>query len=466
MNLTLYPYALTAMRGEKLYFLGEGAEDTRGYRFSDDQMSLLRQLADGGFKPEEEIRAVLSDAVTDELLSLGRLTAEEVDTTSMDSRTAAFCAAHGMPGALERLREKSVMILGCGGIGTHMAWHMVTMGVGKLTLVDFDTVEESNLNRQILFDRDDIGAVKAIVLREKLLRIRPEADVCVVRCRVDSKETLELLVADGDYDLLVKALDSPAAFPVWLDAVCKKYQIPYVAGITLRDQALIGPTFLPGSSEIGWSDLIPTQGGAEKLWGIAPSMGPLLYRIADELAIESFKVLTGHGKLRYAGCICAENIFTNEVQMVGQRVSQKEQKAAHTTTSQRSKDDAVLSSSAVVAMMTFLFAIFGVTVYQPLLLPALMVGMILPYLSCSEDKARIKLVFSNTLLAVLCVLVRAMLQLPTGGFVERMIYIAPHLAVTSVLPLAAAAVAAVLLRNRAKREKKENSRIGLEIVLY
>ena len=459
MNLTLYPYALTAMQGEKLYFLGEGAEDTRGYRFSDDQMSLLRQLADGGFKPEEEIRAVLSDAVTDELLSLGRLTAEEVDTTSMDSRTAAFCAAHGMPSALERLREKSVMILGCGGIGTHMAWHMVTMGVGKLTLVDFDTVEESNLNRQILFDRDDIGAVKAIVLREKLLRIRPEADVCVVRCRVDSKETLELLVADGDYDLLVKALDSPAAFPVWLDAVCKKYQIPYVAGITMQDRALIGPTFLPGSSEIGWSDLIPTQGGAEKLWGTAPSMGLLLYRIADELAIESFKVLTGHGKLRYTGCIRTENIFTNEVQMIGQQASRSKKQEASPPSHSSSKEGG-LSGAAVTTMMTCLLAILGVTICRPLLLPALMIGMILPYLTSTEDKTRVKLVFSNTLLVVLCVLVRAILQPPASGITERLIYIAPHLAVTSVLPLAAAAVAALLHRNSAKREKQENSRIG------
>ena len=447
MNLTLYPYALTAMQGEKLYFLGEGAEDTRGYRFSDDQMSLLRQLADGGFKPEEEIRAVLSDAVTDELLSLGRLTAEEVDTTSMDSRTAAFCAAYGMPDAPERLHEKSVMIMGCGGIGTHMAWHMVTMGVGKLTLVDFDTVEESNLNRQILFDRDDIGAVKAIVLREKLLRIRPEADVRVVRCRVDSKETLERLVTDGHYDLLVKALDSPAAFPVWLDAVCKKHQIPYVAGITLLDQALIGPTFLPGSSEIGWSDVIPTQGGAEKLWGTAPSMGLLLYRIADELAIESFKVLTGHGKLRYTGCIRAENIFTNEVQMIGQQESRREKQEA-LPSSHPSRKEGGLSGAAVTTMMTCLLAILGVTICRPLLLPALMIGMILPYLTSTEDKTRVKLVFSNTLLVVLCVLVRAMLQLPESGITERLIYIVPYLAVTSALPLAAAGVAAAVLRSK------------------
>lgn len=460
MNLTLYPYALTAMQGEMLYFLGEGAEDTRGYRFSDDQMSLLRQLADGGFKPEEEIRAVLSDAVTDELLSLGRLTAEEVDTTSMDSRTAAFCAAHEMPDAPERLREKSVMILGCGGIGTHMAWHMVTMGVGKLTLVDFDTVEESNLNRQILFDRDDIGAVKAIALREKLLKIRPEAYVRVVRCRVDSKETLERLVTDGHYDLLVKALDSPSSFPTWLDAVCKAHQIPYVAGITLQDRALIGPTFLPGSSEIGWSDLIPTQGGAEKLWGTAPSMGLLLYRIADELAIESFKVLTGHGKLRYIGCIRAENIFTNEVQMIGQQASQKEPRKAHTTTSQRSKDAAMLSGSAVAAMMTLLLAILGVTIYQPLLLSALMIGVILPYLTGSEDRTRVKLVFSNTLLVVLCVLVRAMLQLPAGGFSERLLYVVPYLAVTSALPLVAAGVAAAVLRGQDETQSGEKSRIG------
>lgn len=459
MNLTLYPYALTAKQGEMMFFLDEGAEDARVYRFTAEQTALLQRLADGEFLPEEEIRAALSDEVTDELLSLGRLTAEKVDTSSMDSRTAAFCAAHDMADAPDMLRQKSVMILGCGGIGTHMAWHMIAMGVGKLTLVDFDLVEESNLNRQILFDRDDIGAVKADALREKLLRIRPDADVRVVRCRVDSVETLERLAVAESYDLLVKALDSPAAFPVWLDAVCKKHLIPYVAGITLRDQALIGPTFLPGSSEIGWSDLIPTQGGAEKLWGTAPSMGLLLYRIADELAIESFKVLTGKGNLRYVGCIRAENVFTNEVQMIGKRAPGGEERGATLPAEPSTRAQGVFSGSAVAALVTLVLAVFGVAVSRTMFVPALLLGTLLPHLTSTRGSARTKAVFSNTLLVMLCVLISAVLQLPGGGLPERLLHLLPCLAAASIAPLAAAGVTALCQAKRKRANLEENSRI-------
>ena len=55
------------------------------------------------------------------------------------------------------MKSKTVLILGCGGVGTHAAWNLAALGVGKLVLLDCDAVELSNLNRQLLYDVNDIG---------------------------------------------------------------------------------------------------------------------------------------------------------------------------------------------------------------------------------------------------------------------------------------------------------------------
>lgn len=323
MKLTINPFALVAKHDSVYSFIGIGASDAKSFTWDEDQRKVFIDLCSGSFFEEEALRECFGDEAVQQMCEQNWLISELPDTVSMDSRTTAFYRQYGMAGAEQQLRQKSVLILGCGGIGTHMAWHMVLLGVGRITLVDFDDVEESNLNRQLLFDRRDIGRSKVEVLREKLLYIRPDADIRVVNLRIDSKETLEKLCTAEHYDLIIKSLDSPAEFPAWLDEVCKKHCLPYTAGITLRERALIGPTFLPGKSEIGWSDILPVRGEAEKVHGIAPSFGPMLYHIADELAVECFKLLTGNGTLQYIGQIVSENIFTGEKDLLAGKPSEE-----------------------------------------------------------------------------------------------------------------------------------------------
>jgi sulfur carrier protein ThiS adenylyltransferase len=71
-----------------------------------------------------------------------------------------------------RLAASHVAVIGCGGLGSNAAAMLVRCGVGELTLIDFDVVEESNLNRQMFF-RDQLGMPKTEALRDTLLRINP-----------------------------------------------------------------------------------------------------------------------------------------------------------------------------------------------------------------------------------------------------------------------------------------------------
>lgn len=114
--------------------------------------------------------------------------------------------------------------------------------------------------------------------------------------------------------MIIKALDTPAEFPIWLDNVARKNELTYISGITMRENVLIGPSYVPGVSKHGMSELLNLKnpGTSEKLFGTSPSLGIMLYNISDELAIEAFKLLTGCGKPKYIDKILCRNIFTDE----------------------------------------------------------------------------------------------------------------------------------------------------------
>ena len=103
-------------------------------------------------------------------------------------------------GLLESVR---VGIAGAGGLGSNCAMHLVRAGVNHLTVVDFDIVNESNLNRQFFF-RDQLGLKKVEALKENLLRIDPDADICAVDMRLDASSAREIF---ADCDVVVEAFD-------------------------------------------------------------------------------------------------------------------------------------------------------------------------------------------------------------------------------------------------------------------
>ena len=96
-----------------------------------------------------------------------------------------------------------VGIAGAGGLGSNCAMHLVRAGVQHITVVDFDVVNESNLNRQFFF-RDQLGRKKVEALKENLLRIDPDADIRAVDMRLDASSAREVF---ADCDIVVEAFD-------------------------------------------------------------------------------------------------------------------------------------------------------------------------------------------------------------------------------------------------------------------
>ncbi len=114
--------------------------------------------------------------------------------------------------ALESVR---VGIAGAGGLGSNCAMHLVRSGVTHLTIVDFDVVNESNLNRQFFF-RDQLGMKKVEALKANLLRIAPDADLRAVDMKLDAGSVCEVF---SDCDIVVEAFDVAAAKAMLVSAL-------------------------------------------------------------------------------------------------------------------------------------------------------------------------------------------------------------------------------------------------------
>jgi adenylyltransferase/sulfurtransferase len=104
-----------------------------------------------------------------------------------------------------KLKSASVLIIGAGGLGTPSSTYLAAAGVGRIGIVDFDTIEKSNLHRQVLYSEKDIGKSKAEIARQRLLEINPNVSVEVHKVRLDSTNALEIL---GSYDIIMDGTDN------------------------------------------------------------------------------------------------------------------------------------------------------------------------------------------------------------------------------------------------------------------
>ncbi len=108
--------------------------------------------------------------------------------------------------AMERMARKRVIIFGVGGVGSWCAESLIRSGVCHLTIVDFDKVDVTNVNRQLMATTETVGRVKVDALRERLLSINPSAEITALQ-QVFTAETAESFHLE-EYDYIIDAIDS------------------------------------------------------------------------------------------------------------------------------------------------------------------------------------------------------------------------------------------------------------------
>lgn len=107
---------------------------------------------------------------------------------------------------IEKLKNSNVIVFGLGGVGGATAEALVRTGIGNLSIVDFDTVDETNLNRQILTTQSVIGRAKVEVARDRILSINHNINLTVYFEKF-LKENIDLFFKDKKYDYIVDAID-------------------------------------------------------------------------------------------------------------------------------------------------------------------------------------------------------------------------------------------------------------------
>jgi molybdopterin/thiamine biosynthesis adenylyltransferase len=128
-----------------------------------------------------------------------------------------------------RLSRSRVLLIGVGGTGGTAAQGLIATGVGHLHCVDVDTVELSNLNRQVIYREDDIGKPKVDAAVAHLQALNSDVKVTGEQLRVNGQSDVAGLIRAG-YDLLVLCADQPDAICRWVNRACLAANVPWVTG--------------------------------------------------------------------------------------------------------------------------------------------------------------------------------------------------------------------------------------------
>ncbi|MEK7357019.1 MAG: molybdopterin-synthase adenylyltransferase MoeB, partial [Bdellovibrionota bacterium] len=117
----------------------------------------------------------------------------------------------------EKLKAAKVLLIGAGGLGSPMALYLAAAGVGRIGIVDFDVVDESNLQRQILYRTSEVGASKARQAARRLTELNPHIDVIAHEHKLTSANAMELfatydIIADGADNFSTRFLVNDAAY--------------------------------------------------------------------------------------------------------------------------------------------------------------------------------------------------------------------------------------------------------------
>lgn len=145
-------------------------------------------------------------------------------------------------GGQQRIADGKVLLIGVGGLGCAAAAYLASSGVGSLTVVDFDTVDETNLGRQVLYAQGHIGELKADVAASRLRKINPDIDVRAITQRLTG-DALATAVAAAD--IVLDGSDNfPTRFEVNDACVAASRRLVSGSAIRLEGQlAVFGPDF-------------------------------------------------------------------------------------------------------------------------------------------------------------------------------------------------------------------------------
>lgn len=197
----------------------------------------------------------------------------------------------------ERLKRSKVLVIGTGGLGAPALQYLAAAGIGEIGIVDFDRVEDSNLQRQVLFGTEDIGRPKTAVAKEKLQNLNPYVTIHIHETQLTSENALEIFQG---YDIVADGTDNfPTRYLVNDASVFAGIPNVYASIFRFEGQASVfNYTDENGVTGPNYRDLYPSPPPP----GLVPScaeggvLGVLPGIIGSIQATEVVKILSGAGE--------------------------------------------------------------------------------------------------------------------------------------------------------------------------
>lgn len=210
-----------------------------------------------------------------------------------------------------KLKESSVLVVGAGGLGSPLLLYLSASGIGRIGLIDFDTVTESNLNRQVLYNTADLGKPKALLAKERLQRLNPNSTIEAYAVRITKELGTDLF---PKYDVIADATDNMKT-RMLLSDLAFSLQKPLFYGAV---NALSGvcTTFIPPDTPC-LRCIYPVEPGSEygdreRSFGI---LGATAGFIGTIMGLNIIKYLVGFGDF-LKGYLLMADLGNNEFQKI------------------------------------------------------------------------------------------------------------------------------------------------------
>ncbi|MCU7842623.1 MAG: molybdopterin-synthase adenylyltransferase MoeB [Candidatus Thiodiazotropha sp. (ex Monitilora ramsayi)] len=190
----------------------------------------------------------------------------------------------------ERLQSARALIIGLGGLGSPVSMYLAAAGVGTLVLVDFDRVDLTNLQRQIVHTTAAIDRPKVESAKETLLALNPETEILTIDHPLEGDALSEQIEVA---DVVIDGTDNFATrFAV--NAACRAARTPLVSGAAIRMEGQIS-VFTGQPGDPCYHCLYPSEGQIDETCSANGVLAPLVGVVGSIQAIEAIKVLTGAG---------------------------------------------------------------------------------------------------------------------------------------------------------------------------
>ena len=207
----------------------------------------------------------------------------------------------------KKLKQAKVLVVGAGGLGCPVLQYLTAAGVGKIAMAEFDMVDETNLQRQVLYGSTDVGKLKSIIAKNRLEHLNSLVEFEIFNLRLDASNSLNIL---KNFDVIVDATDNLDTRYIINDS-CVILDRPMVHGSIYKYEGVIsvfnykgGPTYRcynPSSMNKEFKNPLPSQVG---LLGVLPGI------TGAYMANEVIKIITETGEI-LSGKVLLINIFNN-----------------------------------------------------------------------------------------------------------------------------------------------------------